>query len=110
MKSLILGILISACAAAQDAPRFPAPLGLDRRLIGVVSDCVIQISTRGYKTSQRDPRCTKDATFLLKTGDAVFQLRGNEKELKKWIGKKATVIGTAIGDLMTVRSVEAPDQ
>ena len=75
--------------------RFPAPLGLNRVLSGTVRKA--HLGTNAPKDA---------AQYLLKTDDATYQLHGHEKELKKLLGKKVRITGNAVGENVTVDSVE----
>jgi hypothetical protein len=83
---------------AQDTNRFPAPLGLDRVLTGVIAK-----SKPGAKP---DPN-SKPSQFTMNSGDVVYALHGHEQELKKLTGKQARITGNVVGNDVTVRTVEA---
>jgi hypothetical protein len=81
---------------SQNSNRFPAPLGIDRVLTGVIAKA---------KPAAADPN-SKPAQFTMSTGDVVYSLHGHERELKKLTGKQARITGTVVGNDITVRTVE----
>jgi hypothetical protein len=90
---------------AQGPQRFPAPLGLDRVLTGMVSDCKV----KNGKRTERDPRCKKNTTYLLTVGDTVYRLHGHEDELASRAGKTATVTGNVVENDVAVTAVKTPE-
>lgn len=102
MKKLC-AVCVIACiyvvsAMAQDTNRFPAPLGLDRVLTGVIA--------KAKPVAKPDPN-SKPSQFTMSAGDVVYALHGHEKELKKLAGKQARITGNVVGNDVTVRTVEA---
>lgn len=90
---------------AQGPQRFPAPLGLDRVLTGMVSDCKAK---KGKKT-KRDPRCARDTTYLLTVDNTVYTLHGHEDELAARTGKTATITGNVVENDVAVTGVRMPE-
>src|SRR5438445_722195 len=88
---------VAESLVAQNPNRFPAPLGIDRMLTG-------KISKTPKKTRVSNDR-SKAAKYVLSTDGETYQLHGHEKELKRFVGKKARVTGTAVGSELTVHSV-----
>jgi hypothetical protein len=91
----LLCLALSLPGFAQSNQRFPAPLGLNKVLSGTVTKPHLAA------TSPKDA-----ARYLLKTDDATYQLRGHEKELRKMLGKKVRITGNAVGENVTVDTVE----
>jgi hypothetical protein len=91
----VIACIYIASAAAQNPNRFPAPLGIDRVLTGVISKA----------KAPPDPN-SKPTQFTMKSGGVVYSLHGHERELKKFFGKQARVTGTVVGNDVTVRTVE----
>src|SRR4051812_6155690 len=83
--------LISVFVAAQ-SQRFPAPLGLDRVLMGT-------LMTKHEKK--------KPPQYMLSVDEKAYELRGHEKQLKKFVGRKVRITGNAVGNKVSVNSVEA---
>lgn len=103
LVSYLLMTALCMTAVAQSSQRFPAPLGLDRVLIGTVS----KAST---KDQSRPKDARKKAQYLLSSEGQSYSLNGHEAELKKLVGKKVRVTGNAIGNELTVNSVERAEQ
>ena len=93
--ALACAVLLLGSADAWQSPRFQGPLGLDKMLTGTV------VKAKLAADSPKDA-----ARYLLKAEDATYQLHGHEKELRKLVGKKARVSGNAVGENLTVDSVE----
>jgi hypothetical protein len=58
----------------------------------------------------RAAECTREcvkqgAKYALVVGKKVYTLEGHEAELEKLAGERATVKGSAMGDMVTVRYV-----
>jgi hypothetical protein len=94
----VIACIYVASAVSQNTNRFPAPLGIDRVLTGVVAKAK-PVSTPAEPNS-------KPAQFIISSGDVVYSLHGHEKELKKVAGKQARITGTVVGNDVTVRTVE----
>jgi hypothetical protein len=101
MKKLC-AVCVIACiyvvfAMAQNPNRFPAPLGIDRVLTGVIA--------KAKPGAKPDPN-SKPSQFTMSSGDVTYALHGHEKELTRLAGKQARIIGTVVGNDVTVRTVE----
>ena len=54
-------------------------------------------------------RCVQNgAAYVLKVGDQVYPLSGNRKELERFAGGKATVVGVPMEDHIQVEAVSKP--
>jgi hypothetical protein len=91
--ALICGTLVTA--AAQISNRFPAPLGTDRILSGVIEKA--QPSTRGPNA--------RPSRFHLKSGEIDYALHGQESKLKKFVGRQVRITGHVVGNDVDVQSV-----
>lgn len=99
-------LLLAMLLSAQTSPRFPAPLGIDRVLTGIVIDCTKSQSSK----SKRDPQCGKNSGYMLKVEDTVYTLHGYEDELAAHRGKTTTITGHVVENTVTVTSVRAPEK
>ena|SRR5438128_3577533 len=106
MTRLLIFLLFVAAfcltAMAQSNQRFPAPLGLDRVLIGTVS------KAKTEDQSQKDP--PKRTKYVLSSGGHSYFLHGHEAKLEKLLGKKVRVTGNAVGNDVTVDSITRADK
>lgn len=97
--TLLLLTGLSTVALAQVLP-MRGPLGLGRLLVGTVSK-----NKPAKKMHSRDS--AKRATYTLTSAQGEnFKLRGHEAELEKLCGKKVRLTGNAVGNEITVNSVE----
>src|SRR5436305_13136113 len=85
---ITLGTLILLClsALAQSPNRFPAPLGLDRVLVGVVVDCAANGTPGAKGKHRRDSRCEEDNGYVLAVDQTTYALHGHEEELRQRVG------------------------
>ena len=97
LKSWILATVLvtSLMGVGQINNRFPAPLGLDRILTGVVS-----------KAKLRHAAKPSAARFVISSDGESYQLHGHEKELKRFLGKKVLITGNVVGENVTVNTVK----
>lgn len=95
-------LLVVAMIVSAQSPRFPAPLGVDRILTGVVVDCT--------KKTKRDAACAENSGYLLKVEDVIYTLHGHEDELAKHAGRATTITGNVVGNDVAVTSVRAPEK
>jgi hypothetical protein len=93
----VIACIYVASAMSQETNRFPAPLGIDRVLTGVIA--------KAKPGSAPDPN-SKRSQFTMSSGDIVYALHGHEKELKKLAGKQARITGTVVGNDVAVTTVE----
>jgi hypothetical protein len=94
----VIACIYIASAMSQNTNRFPAPLGIDRALTGVIAKAKPVATPPGSNS--------KPAQFTISSGDVVYSLHGHENELKKFAGKQARITGTVVGNDVTVRTVE----
>ena len=94
----VIACIYVASAVSQNTNRFPAPLGIDRVLTGVI--------TKAKPVTTPPDSDSKPAQFTMSSGDVVYTLHGHEKELKKFAGKQARITGTVVGNNVTVTTVE----
>ena len=98
IAALLLTGVISTTALSQSLP-IRGPLGIDRLLVGTVS--------RSKAPKKPTKNAPKPAAYELKSAEGEkFMLHGHEAELKKLCGKKVRLTGTAVGNEVTVSSVE----
>jgi hypothetical protein len=90
-------VLFSFQGAIAQSNRFPAPLGLDRALTGVVA--------KAKPTHGKPAKMSKPARYVLAVDDKTYRLDDHETELKKFLGKKVKITGNAVGEDVTVNSV-----
>ena len=77
---------------------------------GVVSD-----SMCGKQHMMKDksaPECTRECVkggsdYALVVGEKVYTLKGDKAQIDKFAGEKATVVGEAKGETITVSSIAA---
>jgi hypothetical protein len=103
-------ILLCLSAVAQSPNRFPAPLGLDRVLVGVVVDCTANGTPGAKGKHRRDPRCEEDNGYLLAVDQTTYALHGHEQELRQRVGATVRVTGKAVGREVEVHSVEPAEK
>jgi hypothetical protein len=115
MRNLIA--ILEACVMtvalyAQTSQRFPAPLGIDRVLTGIVSECVASTPSKAAPKAKRrrDPRCGGGADYLLIVGDTVYTLHGHVTELAQRVGKSTVITGNVVGNDVAVHSVNAAER
>lgn len=94
LSLFLLGTLVTA--APQTSNRFPAPLGIDRVLTGVVE----KANPSEQNANSRRYR------YRLHSDSVVYALHGQEAKLKKLVGKQVRIIGHVVGNDVDVRSVE----
>lgn len=95
LNAALTTALLCAPAYGQSGNRFPAPLGLDRVLVGTVSTA--------KDAGQRQTH------YILTADGNTYNLHGHEKELKRLRGKKVRITGNARGNEVTVNSVQRAD-
>jgi hypothetical protein len=98
--SLMMGM--PALAMTQVLP-VRGPLGIDRLLVGTVSKTKVEKKGRTKESPKR-------ALYELTSAEGEkFPLHGHEAELKKLIGRKVRLTGHAVGNEVTVNSVEVSE-
>ena len=100
---LCMVLCVSVGLFAQVGKHPPGPLGLDRMLVGTVEKAPKVKSATHAKGAKRA------AQYVMSAEGETFQLYGHEAELKKLCGKKVRLTGTAVGNNVTVNSVEASE-
>lgn len=100
-------LLLGLSAVAQAPPRFPAPLGLDRVLVGTLVDCTGEDSPGAKRKHGRDSRCGRDDSYVLAVDQATYALHGREEELGRRVGTTVRITGKAVGRDVEVHSVDA---
>jgi hypothetical protein len=103
-------ILLGLCGLAQSPNRFPAPLGLDRVLVGVVVDCAAKDAPGAKGKHRRDSRCEEDNGYLLAVDQTTYALRGHEEELRQRVGTTVRITGKAVGREVEVHSIDAAEK
>lgn len=101
MTAIILLSAVTGVAAQRDTQMFT----------GVVSDnmCGKQHMAKGKSAAQCTRECVKaGADYALVVGDKVYTLNGTKPAIDKYVGEKATIIGTAKDDTITVSSISVP--
>jgi hypothetical protein len=101
MKTIALLSVTSLSAIMLNAQTLPmrGPLGIDRLIVGTVSKAKVG-------TKARMKGSPKPALYQLSAEGEIFKLHGHDAELKKLRGKRARITGNALGNEVTVSSVE----
>ncbi len=79
-----------------------------KTLTGTVSDsmCGAHHMEKDKSAAECTRECVKKGTkYALVVGKKVYTLEGHEAELEKLAGERATVNGSVMGEMVTVRSV-----
>ena len=106
MKTNLMMTMIIFSAAVGVAAQ-----GGTHSFTGVVSDnmCGKQHMAKNKSAAQCTRECVKAGQdYALVVGDKVYTLNGDKSAIDKYAGEKATVIGTAKDDSITVSSISGP--
>lgn len=97
--TLLTGLLLSAVAAFSQAAQ---------TLTGTVSDsmCGAKHMVTNVTPAQCTRECVKQGSdYALVSGDKVYTLKGDAKQIDKYAGQSVTVTGSVSGDTVTVKSI-----
>ncbi len=97
---LVIGLGISACAQSGQ-----------QTFTGIVSDnmCGKQHMAKDKSAAQCTRECVRGGSdYALVVGDKVYTLKGAKAQIDKFAGEKATIMGTAKGETISVSSISAP--
>ena len=97
---LVIGMGIAACAQSGQ-----------QTFTGVISDsmCGKQHMAKDKSAAQCTRECVKGGSdYALVVGDKVYTLEGDKAQIDKFAGEKATIMGTAKGETISVSSIAAP--
>ena len=78
---------------------------------GVVSDnmCGKQHMAKDKSAAECTRECVKmGSDYALVVGDKVYTLKGEKEQIDKFVGERATVIGSAKDETITVSSIAGP--
>jgi hypothetical protein len=97
--TLLTGLLLTAVAAFSQS---------GQTLTGVVSDTMC--GAKHMMTNVTPAQCTRECVkqgsdYGLLSGDKVYTLKGDTKQIDKYAGQTVTVTGDVSGTTVTVRSI-----
>jgi hypothetical protein len=103
IRSLIVTI---ACTAILGAGAFAQTK--EQTFTGIVSDnmCGKQHMSKNKSAAECTRECVSaGADYALVMGDRVYSLKGDKSQIDKFAGEKATVSGSASGEIITVNAI-----